>query len=117
MARIPRGAGELDQWVGFDQLNSVADGYGNLQQSFVEQFRCHAGYAVVRGTEDVQASRLEGIQPMMVRVRWEKATTALIKPDWRMHDLRTDEVFALRSVSRTPDRGYVELLAVLGVAA
>jgi len=116
MARLPRGAGELDQLCGFEQLNAVADGYGNEQQTFVEQFRCSTGFAMMRGGESIQASRLEGVQPMIARVRWNAATTALIRPDWRMHDLRTDTYYALHSVSRTPDRGYVEMLVESGVA-
>jgi hypothetical protein len=116
MARIPRGAGELDQWVAFEQLSTANDGYGNQQQVFSEQFRCHAGWAVMRGGETIQGSRLEGVQPMIARVRWAARTTAKIKPDWRMLDLRTGTYYALHAVSRTPDRGYVELLVESGVA-
>jgi head-tail adaptor len=116
MARIPRGAGELDQWVAFEELNAIDDGYGNKQQAFIEQFRCHAGWSVMRGNESIQGARLEGTQPMIARVRYASQTTARIRHDWRMLDVRTGTYYALHSVSRTPDRGYIEMLLESGVA-
>jgi head-tail adaptor len=115
MAKSYRGAGQLIEHVVFDELNSVEDGYGNWQNEFVEQFSIRAGYTWLRGGEGVQAARLEGQQPLIVRVRVSD-DTARIKPDWRMRDVRTGTVFAIRGITRSLDRGYLDVLVQSGVA-
>ena len=115
MARDKRGAGQLTESVAFDALDNVEDGYGNRQQEFVEQFRIRAGYTWLRGGEAVVAARLEGLQPLIVRVRVCDDTNR-IKPDWRMRDLRTATVYAIRAVSRSLDRGFLDVLVQSGVA-
>jgi head-tail adaptor len=115
MARTYKGAGQLDENVAFDALDSVADGYGNFQNEFVEQFTIRAGYTWLRGGESIQAARLEGQQPLIVRVRACDDTNR-IKPDWRMRDTRTGDVFAIRGITRSLDRGYLDVLVQSGVA-
>jgi head-tail adaptor len=115
MARTQRGAGQLIESVAFDALNAVDDGYGNRQQEFVEQFQTRAGFIWLRGGESVQAARLEGQQPLIVRVRVYEDTNR-ITPDWRMRDLRTGDVYAIRGISRSLDRGYLDVLVQSGVA-
>ena len=115
MARSYRGAGQLIENVAFDALDSVADGYGNRQTEFVEQFKTRAGFTWLRGGESIQAARLEGQQPLIVRVRVSEDTNR-IKPDWRMRDARTGNVFAIRGITRSLDRGYLDVLVQSGVA-
>lgn len=116
MARAPnRGGGQLIELVAFDALDSVADGYGNRQQEFVEQFTDRAGFTWLRGGESVQAARLEGVQPLIVRVRVSEKTNR-ITPDWRMRDVRTSAVYAIRAITRSLDRGYLDVLVQSGVA-
>ena len=113
--RAQRAAGQLIENVAFDELNAVSDGYGNRQQEFVEQFKIRAGYVWLRGGESIQAARLEGNQPLIVRVRVCNDTNR-IRNDWRMRDVRTGEVYAIRAISRSLDRGYLDVLVQSGVA-
>lgn len=115
MARSFRGAGQLIENVVFDALNSVADGYGNRQEEWVEQFKIRAGFTWLRGGESVQAARLEGNQPLIVRVRVSDDTNR-IRPDWRMRDVRSGIVYAIRGISRSLDRGYLDVLVQSGSA-
>ena len=115
MARTSRGAGQLIEDVAFDELNDVDDGYGNRQQEFVEKFRTRAGFTWLRGGEAIQAARLEGLQPLLVRVR-VSADTSRIRPDWRMRDARSGEVYSIRAISHSLDRGYLDILVQSGAA-
>lgn len=123
------GAGMLDKRVAFDQRISADDGYGNRQDAFAEVFQCHAGFNPMRGGEAVIAARLEGVQPIAVKLR-ANANTLAIRPDWRMRDLRdgawvnppdntewSGPLYAVNSVLRTPDRKYIDLIVTSGVAA
>jgi head-tail adaptor len=115
MARAERGAGQLIESVAFDELDSVPDGYGNRQEAFVERVRVRAGFTWLRGGESVQASRLEGQQPAIVRIR-ACDDTLKIRPDWRMRDLRGGTVYAIRGITRSDDRGFLDVLVQSGVA-
>jgi hypothetical protein len=115
MALPKRGAGQLFNFVAFDELNEVPDGYGNTQQTFVEQFTLRAGFIWLRGGESVQAARLEGNQPAVVRVRVSDDTDR-IRPDWRMRDIKTGVAYAIRGVTLSPDRGYYDVLVQSGTA-
>jgi head-tail adaptor len=115
MARTQRGAGQLIEDVAFDELNAVPDGYGNRQSEFVEQLRIRAGFIWLRGGESIQAARLEGVAPAIVRVRASEETLR-IRPDWRMRDVRSGTVYAIRAVTKSLDRGYLDVLVQSGVA-
>jgi len=116
MARTKmRAAGPLIESVAFDELSSVADGYGNMQQTFVEQVKTRASVTWLRGSEGIDAARLEGQQPAIVRIRVSEATLA-IKPDWRMRDLRTGTIYAIRGITRSTDRGWLDVLVQSGRA-
>lgn len=115
MAKQIRGAGQLFESVAFDELNSVPDGCGNQQQSFVEQLQTRAGYTWLRAGESVMASRLEGQNPMVVRIRANEVSLR-IRHDWRMRDLRTGVIYAIRGITKSPDRGYLDVLVQSGAA-
>ena len=110
------GAGQLREHVAFDERATVSDGYGNETGDFAEVFRCRAGFTFLRGGEAVIASRLEGRQPVVVRVR-STTETRLIEPDWRMRDVRTGDVYAVRSIAPTADRMWLDVMVEKGVAA
>ncbi len=110
------GAGELRERVAFDARIETDDGYGNKRGGFVERFRCSASFTPLRGGETVIASRLEGRQPVVVRIRASSATR-LITADWRMRDRRTGVAYAVRSVIETSDRKWVDLTVESGTAA
>lgn len=117
MAAPKRGGGRLIESVAFDKRATVSDGYGNTEGDFVQQFQCRAGFVWLRGGESVIAARMEGKQPLVVMVR-RQPNTELIRPDWRMRDLRDgDKVYAVHAVAESDDRGYLDVLVEAGVAA
>lgn len=94
--------------------DSPAD-YGNTESDFVEQFTRRAGFVYLRGTETVIAARLEGRQPIVVRVR-KDSQTATIATDWRMRDTRSSVEYAVKSIAETPDRKWLDVIVEAGVA-
>ncbi|MCV0396959.1 MAG: head-tail adaptor protein [Rhizobiaceae bacterium] len=109
------GAGELYEKVAFDRLEAIDDGYGGTVDQWTEQFTRRAGYTRLRGTEPVMAARLEGKQPTVIRVRVDSETRQ-ITTDWRARDARSGEAFNIRSIARTNDRRWFDILAESGVA-
>lgn len=123
-----RSAGQLYQRVAFDERQLASDGYGNVDGDFAQVFSCRAGFTYLRGSEAVIASRLEGRQPVVVRVRASPETRE-VAPEWRMRDLENGEwadsgetvwtgpIYAVRSVAETPDRMWLDIMVESGVAA
>lgn len=124
-----RDAGRLNENVAFDERITQPDGLGNEQEQFVEQFKRRAGFTYMRGGESVIASRLEGRQPIVVRVRRD-SDTLRIAPDWRMRDGRngswqgaeenqywTGPTYAVRSIAPTDDRQFLDIMVESGVPA
>jgi head-tail adaptor len=111
-----RSAGQLYEHVAFDERQMVSDGHGNVEGEFVQVFQCRAGFTFLRGSESVIAARLEGRQPIVVRVR-ASSQSKQIEPDWRMRDVRTGAAYAVQSVAATPDRQWLDILVSSGVAA
>lgn len=121
-------AGQLYEHVGFDERQVVSDGAGNNYGEFAPVFSCRAGFTYLRGSEAVIASRLEGRQPIVVRVR-ASPETRQVEPAWRMRNLRNGEwtdsdetqwsgpIYAVRSVAETPDRMWIDIMVESGVAA
>lgn len=110
------GAGPLIELVAFDERVSVPDGYGNQQEGFAEAFQCRAGFIPLRGGETVIASRLEGRQPVLVRIR-QSSQSQRVRSDWRMRDLHKGIPYAIRTIVPTPDRAYFDLIVEQRVAA
>lgn len=121
-------AGDLYEKVAFDRRERVSDGRGNHEQKFVEQFQRRAGFTFLRGSETVIAARLEGRQPVVVRVR-ACSQTRQIDAGWRMRDIRDGEwggtgddafwtgtAYAVRSVIPTADRQWIDVTVESGVA-
>jgi head-tail adaptor len=121
-------AGDLFQHVAFDERANVGDGYGNRQAGFVQRLERRAGFTPLRGSETVIAARLEGRQPIVVRVRADPDTRK-IEADWRMRDLRKGRwagdiekywdgpVYAVRSIIESDDRQFLDIMVESGVAA
>jgi head-tail adaptor len=121
-------AGDLFQHVAFDERADRNDGYGNQKAEFVERFERRAGFTPLRGGETVIAARLEGRQPIVVRVRADPDTLK-IDADWRMRDLRKGRwagdpgkhwdgpVYAVRSIIESDDRQFLDITVEGGVAA
>lgn len=109
-------SGELQHRVAFDERETIEDGYGNEQSSFTERFKSWAAYRSRGGSEAVVAARLEGRNLLGVYLR-STPETRDIKASWRMRDVRTGDVYAIRIVDAVSDRYWVYVEAQTGVAA
>lgn len=112
------GAGSLSERFSAERRGEVDDGYGNpVAGEFVAQFEPFAARVTpLKGTETVMASRLGGVQPMIIRVRYS-SNTKQIQPDWQLRDMRKGTVYQIKSVANLDEkRQYLDFLAVAGVA-
>lgn len=109
--------GSLRERVTFSQRSSSSDDYGNVEDSYVDQFSVAARIQYLRGGEGVMAARLDGHQPVLVTVR-RSTDTEKIKPDWRVTDARDPaRIFNIRSIVPDERRELFDLLCEIGVAA
>lgn len=106
-------AGALRERVSFAVRGEYNDGYGNTVAGWVEQFQCAAEYIHLRGGETVIASRLENRHPQVIRVRASIATRR-VTGDWRIKDTRTAVEYAVRDVTLSTDRKWVDFLCERG---
>jgi SPP1 family predicted phage head-tail adaptor len=90
------------------------DGYGNERDGFEDQFTVWAGLTYLRGSEAVIASRLEGRQPVVIRVR-KSPDTKGITTDWRAQ-VASGETFNIRTIVPTDDRRFFDITAESGGA-
>lgn len=121
-------SGQLYEKVAFDERETQSDGHGNFEAGFVQEFQRRASFTYLRGTESVIAARLEGRQPIVVRVRRDEDTLR-IRSDWRMRNLREGQwqdsnellwsgtLYAVKSVALTEDRRWIDIIVESGVAA
>ena len=108
-------AGELYFKFAFDKAAAPTnDGGGSVPGAWVEQFQCRAGLKFLRGTEPIIAQRLQGVQPVVIKVRVSSRTTQ-IDTTWRARDVRAGTVFNIRAVTPDDKRAYIDLLAESGV--
>lgn len=103
---------KLTERLHFQSPNPDAQG---SQDGWNEGFTTAGGYDRLRGGEQVQGRRLEGVKPTIITIR-NHSNSQTIGTDWKVTDRRTGEVFNIRSIERTPDRGHFEILAESGVA-
>jgi head-tail adaptor len=92
------------------------DDFGNVVSDWLSRGEAWAEIKYLRGGETVLASRLEGRSVQLIRVR-ATSVTREITSDWRLIDMRSNAIFAVRVVNETPDRAWIELLTESGVAA
>ena len=109
------GSGDLRHSVAFDRRVENDDGAGNTRGEFQEQFRARAAFRPRGGSEAVVADRLEGRNLLGVYLR-SSSQTRQITNDWRMRDVRTGDVYAVKIVDAVTDRQWVYLEAQTGVA-
>lgn len=110
-------AGELREKVTFGERAYLSDGYGGQIGDFADQFTVAARIRPMKGGEDVLASRLTGIQPVIITVRYS-SDTRQIAPDWSARDARTGTIYAIKSIMNTDERKrYLDILATSGEAA
>lgn len=106
--------GKLDRRIAFDEPTSSPNGQGGIIAGWQERLQTWANFRFLRGGEIVQAARLEGRQPVVVTVR-SSSLTKSITPEWRMRDLRTGTVYAVRSCPPPGREGHIEITCESGV--
>jgi SPP1 family predicted phage head-tail adaptor len=120
MPIIRGGAGELRYRVKFEAPDQVTDDYGNVTTGWVDKFTVSANITPRLGGETIDAARLAGRQPAIIRVR-QSNDTRQIKTDWRCTKMSDGTVYNVRSVV-DPAQGdvehgkYFDMLAETGVA-
>ena len=109
------GAGDLFYRFTAQKRTDEVDNYGTTVGAFVEQFSVSGAIKHLRGSEEVLASRLGGVHPLLITVR-ATSLTRKITTDWRLIDARTGTEYAIRDVTPETDRAFISLLCESGVA-
>ena len=114
------GAGDLHQTVQWAEPFGAMDRYGNEQTGWANRFVVRAQIAPKLGGEDVMAARLQGRQPVVIRVR-NTVDTRKITTNWRVTDTDSGIAYNVRSgcdpYMGQAERGrWLEFVAESGVA-
>lgn len=103
-------AGDLNEAVAFDEpVQSTGPG-GVTSPIWFERHACRAQFIYSRGSEVVEAARLEGRSTYKVRVRQCEAARR-ITADWRMRDTRRGTEYAVIEVDSITDRAWIYIVA------
>jgi head-tail adaptor len=107
-------AGSLKHRMRFEQRITRQDDLGNARGGFVAQFTAWAGLKPLRGSETVIASRMAGVQPVIITVR-DNRMAREINTGWRAVDERDGVVYDIQSIAdMEDDRKYLTLMAQSG---
>jgi head-tail adaptor len=114
------GAGPLRFRLTFAMRNSVEDEFGNVSTGWLDQFTVSAAITPRLGGEAIDAARLAGRQPVIIRVR-KSPETAAIKTDWKATDQGAGTEYNIRTAvdpyTGDSQHGYwIDMLAETGVA-
>ncbi len=116
MAKPISDGGALRFRLHFQQRDTGDDGFGNpVAGPYETAFTQRAAMIARMGTETVMASRLQGVQPYTVRIRYS-AQAAEVTADWRIVDARDGRVFAIKAppVNVDGENRWIEILAAEG---
>lgn len=91
-------AGAMRDRIRLEKRSSVEDEYGNTVSDWVAQFERSAEIRPLKGSEQVIAARLQGTQPALILVRFDRQTAA-ITPEWRAIDTRSGTVYAIETAA------------------
>ena len=113
-------AGDLRYRVKFSERNEVGDVYGNPTTAWVDRFTVAANIVPMQGDEAVNAERLAGRQPVIIRVR-RSADTARIRTDWKATNTGDGTQYNIRTaidpMQGSVEHGkWIECMAEAGVA-
>jgi hypothetical protein len=109
-------AGKRQSLIALEVRDPVDDGYGNqVSGEFAEKFQQYAEITYLKGGENVMASRLESHQPAVISVLADEPQMTTVTPDWRVREIDTGILFNVRTITRTPNRAYFEMLCETGV--
>ncbi|MGB0855033.1 MAG: head-tail adaptor protein [Pikeienuella sp.] len=105
----------LVESVAFDSPAPASDGQGGAEMGWTEEHTCRAHFRYLRGSETVQASRLAGIQPVVISVRLCAALSD-ISTEWVIRDVRRSDTYNITSFIPSDDRNWLEITATSGGA-
>ena len=117
---IESGAGALRARCLFSRPDAVSDEYGNVSTGWREMFTVSANITPRLGGESIDAARLAGRQPVIIRVR-QSDDTRQIRTDWKAVNVSTGTAYNIRTAV-DPNQGdmehgkYIDMLAEAGVA-
>lgn len=83
---------------------------------WVQKYACWAQFVYDRGSEVVEAARLEGRSTFKVRVR-QCVVARAVTTDWRMRDTRRGTEYALIEVDSITDRAWIYMVVQSGRAS
>jgi head-tail adaptor len=109
-------AGKLRSLLNFQKRSISDDGFGNeVTGEFATVFTDAAEITPRMGTESVMASRLQGVQPITIRVR-SSVRTREVDATWRAVDARNGAVYSIASPPVNVDQrnAYLDMLATEG---
>lgn len=116
----------LNESVAFDEPVQTAGPGGVVTTEWTERYSCRAQFIYSRGSEAVEAARLEGRSTYKVRIRQCDAARD-ITSQWRMRDLRRlvengagdliGGVYNIIEVDAISDRSWVYIVVQSGKAA
>jgi SPP1 family predicted phage head-tail adaptor len=119
LAAVNDGAGTLRHRVTFAERNTTQDEYGNPSTGWVDRCTVFAGIFPRLGGEAVDAARLAGRQPVVIRVR-KSPDTKRITTDWKATDQAGKEYNIRTAIDPLLGDGahgfYIDMLAETGVA-
>lgn len=115
MAKSFPTAQEFSHRLTFASRAAVDDGYGNKEGAFEDRLTVWAALRSRGGSEAVAAARLEGQNILGVYLR-SSTETRQIASDWRMTDVRTGVIYAVKVVDAATDRRFIYLEAQTGIA-
>lgn len=112
-------AGRLREKVAFDRLIEVQDGIGGIETRWSEPedaFCCRAQFIYSKGSEVVEAARLQGQATYKIKIR-QSAAAREITSDWRMRDVHRGTEYNVIEVDDITDRQWIYLVVQSGVPA
>ncbi|BCH65860.1 hypothetical protein RvVAT039_30760 [Agrobacterium vitis] len=119
MAR-KRSTGDMKRLIVFEQREEIDRGDGVTVASWVERYRCRAGFVHLRGGETVMADRLQGEHSQVIFVR-DCIEAREVETDWRIRDLDTQLTFNVRDITQgewtDDDRRWIDFLCQSGGVA
>jgi head-tail adaptor len=113
------GAGDLRHRLTFAERNTTEDEYGNVSSGWANRFTVSANITARLGGEAIEAARLAGRQPVVIRVR-QTPDTVDITTDWKATDEAGNEYNIRTAID--PNLGdsrhgfWIDMLAETGVA-
>lgn len=100
----------LRERVAFDQPTQTAGPGGVTETGWFEGYSCRAAFTYQRGSETVEAARLQGRAIYRVKIR-QSVQARAITTDWRMRDARSGQVYDLVEVDAITDRRWIYIVA------